>query len=143
MIFAVFNLSLLAVCINCSFFAFHLNISYILSQSCSCCFLVCLVFIIASFFFSCFSSCIFPYHFSRTGPLHFQAGGCGRFILHCILFPDLWFAYVVLLMSLPPIIYYLIKIQNGLPFWCQHTQIVLERRTSNESSSSCCCFFWV
>ena len=38
--------------------------------------------------------------------------------------------HMVLLMSLP-IISCFIKIQNGLPFWCQLTQVVLEKRPLN------------
>jgi len=35
--------------------------------------------------------------------------------------------HMVLLIPLPPIISYFIKIQNGLPFWCRLTQVELER----------------
>jgi len=35
--------------------------------------------------------------------------------------------HVVQLMPLPPIILCLIKIQNGLPFWCHLTQHVLRK----------------
>jgi len=34
-----------------------------------------------------------------------------------------------------PVISYFTKIQNGLPFWCQLTQVVLEKRPLNECSS--------
>jgi len=39
--------------------------------------------------------------------------------------------HMVQLMSLPPIISCFIKIQNGLPFWCRLTQVVLEKRLLN------------
>ena len=35
--------------------------------------------------------------------------------------------HMVQLMPLPPIISCFSKIQNGLPFWCQLTQVVLEK----------------
>jgi len=35
------------------------------------------------------------------------------------------------LMTLQPIVSCFIKIQNGLPFWCQLTQVVLEKRPLN------------
>jgi len=35
------------------------------------------------------------------------------------------------LMPLPPIISCFSKIQNGLPFWCRLTQVVLEKRPLN------------
>jgi len=34
-------------------------------------------------------------------------------------------------MPLPPIISCFSKIQNGLPFWCRLTQVVLEKRPLN------------
>jgi len=48
-----------------------------------------------------------------------------------------WFIYrMVQLTPLPPIISCSIKIQNGLPFWCRLTQIVLEKRLLHRRSSS-------
>jgi len=44
--------------------------------------------------------------------------------------------HMVQLMPLPPIISWFIKIQNGLPFWCRLTQVVLEKRPLNRCSSS-------
>ena len=44
--------------------------------------------------------------------------------------------HMVHLMPLPPIISCSSKIQNGLPFWCRPTQIVLEKRPLNGCSSS-------
>ena len=41
---------------------------------------------------------------------------------------------MVELMPLPPIISCSSKIQNGLPFWCQLTQVVLEKRPLNGCS---------
>jgi len=38
---------------------------------------------------------------------------------------------MVQLMPLPPIISCFSKIQNGLPFWCRLTQVVLEKRPLN------------
>jgi len=42
--------------------------------------------------------------------------------------------HTVQLMPLPPIIFCFIKIQNGLPFWCWLTQVVLEKRLLNGCS---------
>jgi len=39
-------------------------------------------------------------------------------------------------MPPPPIASYSSKIQNGLPFWCQLTEVVLEKRPLNGCSSS-------
>jgi len=39
--------------------------------------------------------------------------------------------HVLHLMPLPPIILCISKIQNGSPFWCLLTQIVLEKRPLN------------
>jgi len=39
--------------------------------------------------------------------------------------------HMVQLMPLPPIISCFSKIQNGLPFWCWLTQVVLEKRSLN------------
>jgi len=39
-----------------------------------------------------------------------------------------------------PIISCSSKIQNGLPFWCRLTRVVLEKRPLNGCSSSCWCF---
>jgi len=39
--------------------------------------------------------------------------------------------HMVQLMPLPPIISCYSKIQNGLPFWCWLTQVVLEKRPLN------------
>ena len=36
--------------------------------------------------------------------------------------------HMVQLMPLPPIISCFIKMQNGLPFWCQLTKVMLEKR---------------
>jgi len=36
--------------------------------------------------------------------------------------------HMVQLMPLPPIISCFSKIQNGLPFWCRLTQVVLEKK---------------
>ena len=44
--------------------------------------------------------------------------------------------HMVELMPQPPIISCFIKIQNGLPFWCRLTQIVLEKRPLNGCGSS-------
>jgi len=44
---------------------------------------------------------------------------------------------MVQLMSLPPIISCLIKIQNGLPFWCWLSQVVPEKRPLN----GCACVY--
>jgi len=43
---------------------------------------------------------------------------------------------MVKLMPLPPIISCSSKIQNGSPFWCRLTQVVLEKRQLNGCSSS-------
>jgi len=43
---------------------------------------------------------------------------------------------MVQLMALPPLISCSSKIQNGLPFWCRLTQVVLEKRLLNGCSSS-------
>jgi len=43
--------------------------------------------------------------------------------------------HMVQLMPLPPIIFICIKVQNRLPFWCDLTQVVLEKRPLNE-----CCY---
>jgi len=43
---------------------------------------------------------------------------------------------MVQLMPLPSIISCFIKIQNGLPFWCKLTEVVLEKRPLNGHSSS-------
>ena len=45
--------------------------------------------------------------------------------------------HMVQLMPLPPIISCFSKIQNGLPFWCQLTEVVLEKRPLNVSVSVC------
>jgi len=45
------------------------------------------------------------------------------------------YLHMVQLMSWPPIISCFIKIQNGLPFWCRLTQVVLEKRPLNGCSS--------
>jgi len=45
-------------------------------------------------------------------------------------------SHMVQLMPLRPIISCFIKIQNGLPFWCQLTWVVLEKRPLNGCSSS-------
>ena len=45
------------------------------------------------------------------------------------------YLHMVQLMSWPPIIPCFIKIQNGLPFWCRLTQVVLEKRPLNGCSS--------
>jgi len=37
------------------------------------------------------------------------------------------YLHMVLLIPLPPIISCYIKIQNGLPLWCQLTQVVLKK----------------
>jgi len=42
--------------------------------------------------------------------------------------------HMVQLMPLPPIISCSSKIQNGLPFWCRLTQVVLEKRLLNGCS---------
>jgi len=42
--------------------------------------------------------------------------------------------HMVRLMPLPLIISCFIKIQNGLPFWCQFTQVILEKRPLNGCS---------
>ena len=39
-------------------------------------------------------------------------------------------------VQLPPIISCSSKIQNGLPFWCQLTQVVLEKRPLNGCTTS-------
>jgi len=44
--------------------------------------------------------------------------------------------HMVQLMPLHPIISRSSKIQIGLPFWCQFTQVVLEKRLLNRCSSS-------
>jgi len=44
--------------------------------------------------------------------------------------------HMVQLMLLPPFISCFIKIQNGLPFGCQLTEVVLEKRPLNGCSSS-------
>ena len=44
--------------------------------------------------------------------------------------------HMVPLMQLPPIISCCSKIENGLPFCCQLTQFVLEKRLLNRCSSS-------
>jgi len=44
--------------------------------------------------------------------------------------------HMVQLMPLPPIISCSSKIQNGLPFWCQFTQVFLKKRPLNGSGSS-------
>jgi len=43
--------------------------------------------------------------------------------------------HMVQLMALPPLISCSSKIQNGLPFWCRLTQVVLEKRLLNGCSS--------
>ena len=47
-----------------------------------------------------------------------------------------WFAYGPADATATPIISCCSKIQNGLPFWCQLTQVVLEKRLLNGCSSS-------
>jgi len=42
--------------------------------------------------------------------------------------------HMVQMMPLPPIISCFIKIQNGLPFWCPLTQVVLEKKLLNRCS---------
>jgi len=42
---------------------------------------------------------------------------------------------MVQLMSLPPHHHCSSKIQNGLPFWCRLTQVVLEKKLLNGCSS--------
>jgi len=37
--------------------------------------------------------------------------------------------HMIQLMPLPPIISYISKIQNGLPFWCRLTRVVLEKES--------------
>jgi len=44
--------------------------------------------------------------------------------------------HMVQLRSVPPIISCSSKIQIGLPFWCQPTKVVLEKRLLNGCSSS-------
>ena len=44
--------------------------------------------------------------------------------------------HMVQLMPLPPNISCSSKIENGLPFWCRFTQVVLEKRPLNGCSSS-------
>jgi len=44
--------------------------------------------------------------------------------------------HMIQLMPVPPIISCSSKIQNGLPFWCRLTQVVLEKRPLNRCSSS-------
>ena len=44
--------------------------------------------------------------------------------------------HMVQLMLLPPHHLCSSEIQNGLPFWCRLTQVVLEKRPLNGSSSS-------
>ena len=44
--------------------------------------------------------------------------------------------HMVQLMPLPPVSSCFIKMQNGLPFWCWLTQVVLEKRLLNGCSSS-------
>jgi len=39
--------------------------------------------------------------------------------------------HMVQLMPLPPIISCFSKMQNGLPFWCRLTRVVLEKRLLN------------
>jgi len=43
---------------------------------------------------------------------------------------------VVQLIPLPPCHLLLSKIQNGLPFWCRLTQVVVEKRSLNRCASS-------
>jgi len=54
--------------------------------------------------------------------------------------------HMVQLMPLPHHHLLLSKIQNGLPFWCRLTQVVLEERPlygcSGCSSFSCFCVQW-
>ena len=45
---------------------------------------------------------------------------------------------MVQLMPLPPIISCFSKTQNGLPFWCRLTQVVLEKMPLNV-----CVFYWL
>ena len=45
---------------------------------------------------------------------------------------------MVQLMTLPPIVF--VIIQNGLPFWCQFSQVVLEKRPLNKML---CRIHWV
>ena len=57
-----------------------------------------------------------------------------------------WF-HMVQLMPLPPIISCSSIIQNGLPFWCWLTQVILQKRPLNSCSSSStsvlCLSIWV
>jgi len=67
---------------------------------------------------------------TNNAQVHGQSWGAGMVI--CYGARCKWFAYGPADATLnPPIISCFIKIQNGLPFWCRLTQVVVEKRPLN------------
>ena len=81
--------------------------------------------------------CFFWYRLTRVVPDKFHRAVKRLCVCEMVIFLERGAnnLHMVQLMPLPPIISCFIKIQNGLPFWCQLTQVVLENRPLNGCSA--------